>query len=83
MTNPLHDAFSWILFQTMPDAPPNAIVFEVDAGLPLTPSLVIRAAIFEGGSAETGAMIGAPLEKIVAKDWIAEQAHLRERRTAA
>lgn len=83
MSNPLHDAFSWILFQTMPDAPADAIVFEVDAGHPVRPSVVIRAAVFEGGPEMTGAMKAGPFEKIIAKDWIAEQACLREMRSRA
>lgn len=74
MANPLHEAFDWAFFRLRPDAPENAIVYEVDAGEPDAPNTIIRAAVFEGDTEPTGAMIGDPIELIIAKAWLAELA---------
>lgn len=77
MANPMHEAFDWIFFALMPEAPPEAIVYEVDAGRPETPSIIIRAAVFEGDTEPTGAMLDGPFEKVIAKSWLQEQAEQR------
>lgn len=77
MAHPMHEAFDWIFFKLMPDAPPEAIVYEVDGGGINTPSVVIRAAVFEGGTEPTGAILAGPFEKVIAKGWLLEQADAR------
>lgn len=74
MANPLHEAFDWAFFRLRPNAPANAIVYEVDAGEPDAPNTIIRAAVFEGDTEPTGAMIGDPITVIIAKSWLAEMA---------
>lgn len=80
MASSLHEAFDWIFFQLMPDAPAEAIVYAVDAGTPDSPNVIITAGVFEGGLEPTGAMLEGPFEKIIAKEWLAEQAEERQGR---
>ena len=83
MASSLHEAFDWIFFQLMPDAPAEAIVYAVDAGTPNSPNVIITAGVFEGGLEPAGAMLDGPFEKIIAKDWLVQQAEARKSRNAA
>lgn len=74
MANPLHEAFDWVFRKLMPEAPDEAIVYEVDAGSPESPNVTITAGVFEGDTEPTGAMIAGPFVKTVSKAWLAEQA---------
>ncbi len=68
----MHQAFDWVFFKLMPDAPKDAIVYEVDAGEPDDPNVTIRAAVFEGGMEPTGKILEGPFTKIVNKEHMAE-----------
>lgn len=74
MANPLHERFDWAFFHLCPDAPPEAIVYEVDFGEPDDANVTIKAAVFEGDMEPTGRMLSEPIVKMVAKSYLRDLA---------
>ena len=64
----LHEFFGRAFFALRPDAPPDAIVYEVDAGRPGAPNTVMLAGIPDG----EGGLQGEPIQVVVAKAWLKE-----------
>ena len=75
------ESFDWIFHNLMPDVPLEAIVYDVDAGEPGDPNIVMRAAVFEGDLEPTGEILDGPWEKIIAKEYLAEMALKTSART--
>jgi hypothetical protein len=68
----LHDAFGEALRRARPDAPAEALVYEVDSGEPGDQNTRIEAAVFLRGIIDADRMVGEPIRITVDKTWLAE-----------
>ena len=68
----MEDAFGAALRRARPDTPPDALVYEVDAGAPGDPNTTIRAAVFDRGVLDETRMVGDPISLTVSKAWLTE-----------
>lgn len=68
----MEEAFGPALRRARPDTPPDALVYEVDAGGPEDANTVIRAAVFDRGILDEARMIGPPISLTVSKAWLSE-----------
>lgn len=73
----LHEAFGAALRRARPDAPADALVYEVDAGEPGDANTRIEAAVFLRGIIDADRMVGEPIRLSVAKGWLAEVLNAR------
>ena len=73
----LHQAFGPALRRARPDAPADALVYEVDAGEPGVANTRIEAAVFLRGIIDADRMVGEPIRLSVAKGWLAEVLNAR------
>ncbi|PTX52323.1 hypothetical protein IQ03_01113 [Gemmobacter caeni] len=73
----LHEAFGEALRRARPDAPAEALVYEVDAGEPEDANTRIEAAVFLRGIIDEDRMVGEPIRISVAKTWLAEVLNAR------
>lgn len=73
----LHEAFGAALRRARPNAPADALVYEVDAGEPGDANTRIEAAVFLRGIIDADRMVGEPIRLSVAKGWLAEVLNAR------
>ena len=73
----LDDAFGAAFRLARPDAPADALVYEVDAGEPGDANTRMEAAVFLRGIVDEGRMVGEPIRVQVAKSWLAEVLNAR------
>ena len=64
----LHDLYGAAFRNLRPQAPEDAIVYEVDAGELDDPNILLRA----GRILPDGSMIGDPIDVVIAKVWLSE-----------
>lgn len=67
------EVFGWwnVLVQALwPDLDPDAVVYEVEID---DPNITIRLGVFTGEVLAAGKMIGEPIEKMVARDFVLDQ----------
>jgi hypothetical protein len=74
----LHEAFGAAFRLARPDAPADALVYEVDAGEPEEANTAMEAAVFLRGIIDEDRMVGEPIRVQVAKSWLAEVLNARD-----
>jgi hypothetical protein len=74
----LDQAFGEALRRARPDAPADALVYEVDSGEPGDANTRIEAAVFLRGIIDEDRMVGEPIRVSVAKTWLAEVLNARD-----